>query len=193
MFSRFKVLPSLSGRLNTILSNRKCSSNLYEPDYLKEMEPKYPIYEDLNIQLKGYDYPILESFQKFLNKIAKNMDIEVEDSWAVPAQVLQISTFKPLSDVVDSKYKVNVYERMIKIIECSSLQLPMFIRAIEASQPIGVTVNIIRHEPYHDEVRYVPDDDLKQLKQELDDLGGPLTKKSEGIICLGLYSKIFFN
>ncbi|XP_044750035.1 39S ribosomal protein L48, mitochondrial [Coccinella septempunctata] len=166
-----------SGVARNISGLRKFSNDLYEPDYLKELQPKFPIYETFNIQLKGYDYPILENYQRFVHKIADNMDIDVEDAWAIPAQTLQISTYKPQSEVVNSQYKLNLYERMIKIRDCTSLQLPILIRAIEASAPMGVTVNIIPHEPYHDEIRYIPDTELRQLKQELDDLGGPVKKK----------------
>lgn len=48
---------------------------------------------------------------------------------------------------------------------------------MEASLPMGVTLNIIPHEEYYEEMRYIPDTELKQLKQELDDMGGPLKKK----------------
>jgi hypothetical protein len=51
------------------------------------------------------------------------------------------------------------------------------LRALEASTPAGVTVHVVPHEEWHEEVRYVPDTELKALKQELDDLGGPLKKK----------------
>lgn len=40
--------------------------------------------------------------------------------------------------------------------------------------PEGVTVQVVPHEDYYDEVRYIPDQDLKALKDELDNLG---TKK----------------
>lgn len=87
------------------------------------MLPKFPVYETLNIQLRGYDYPILENYQKFVHKIADNMDIDVDDAWAVPGQTLNISTYKPQSEVVKSQYKLSVYERMIQIRQCSSLQV----------------------------------------------------------------------
>ncbi|KAL3265415.1 hypothetical protein HHI36_009619 [Cryptolaemus montrouzieri] len=177
MLSKAKSFPILANRVFNILNARKFSSDLHEPDYLKEMEPKIPIYNTLNIQIRGYDYPILENYQKFIHRIAKNMDVEVEDAWAIPPQVLQVSTFKPQSDIVNNQYNLNIYERTVQINDCSSLELPMLIRAIEASQPMGVTVNIIPHEPYHEEARYIPDNELKQLKQELDDMGGPLKKK----------------
>lgn len=91
------------------------------------MEPQFPVYQTLDIQLKGYDYPILENYQTFVHKMAENMNIDVEDSWALPAQTLQISKYKPRSEVVECVYKLKVYERLIKIKDCSSLQVNSFL------------------------------------------------------------------
>lgn len=43
------------------------------------MKPKYPIYETINIQVKGYDYAVLENYQKFLHRIAEAMELEIAD------------------------------------------------------------------------------------------------------------------
>lgn len=46
---------------------------------LKSLKPKYPQYESLNVQIKGYDYPILESYQRYLHSVAEYLDIDVAD------------------------------------------------------------------------------------------------------------------
>lgn len=46
---------------------------------LQSLVPDYPIYDSLTIQLKSYDYPVLENFHSFVNKLAIIMDLEVED------------------------------------------------------------------------------------------------------------------
>lgn len=43
------------------------------------MKPKIPLYPTINIQVKGYDYPVLEQFQKLVHQLAENMDIDVEN------------------------------------------------------------------------------------------------------------------
>lgn len=53
--------------------------SVYEPEYLDMLKPDVPEYEEVNVQMKGYDFAILESFQKFVHNIANNMDIEVSD------------------------------------------------------------------------------------------------------------------
>ncbi|XP_028155264.1 39S ribosomal protein L48, mitochondrial [Diabrotica virgifera virgifera] len=149
------------------------SGGLYEPSYLQAMKSKIPLYEAVNIQLRGYDYPVLEHYQKFVHNMLKNMDVEVEDSWAVPAQNMDVTTLKPKSEIVHAKYNLKTYERVIQIADVSSIQLPIVIRAIEASLPAGVTAHFRQHEEADEEVRYIPDAELNTLKQELEDLGGP--------------------
>ncbi|XP_024936836.1 uncharacterized protein LOC107263682 isoform X2 [Cephus cinctus] len=61
-----------------VLSTRFYS--LYEPDYLELLKPKIPIYTDLHVQIKSFAFPVLESYQAYINTIAEHMDIDVEDS-----------------------------------------------------------------------------------------------------------------
>ncbi|KAG5889273.1 hypothetical protein JTB14_007035 [Gonioctena quinquepunctata] len=165
--------------LRTILSNRTFSivrnhsGGLYEPTYLEAMKSKVPLYDTINIQLRGYDFPILENYQKFIHNILKNMEINVEDCWATPPQHMQIVTYKPKSEILNAQYSLKIYERTVQMTDISSIQLPLVMRAIEASLPAGVTLEIRPHEEADEEVRYVPDKELHSLKQELDELGGP--------------------
>lgn len=87
------------------------------------MKSKVPLYDALNIQMRGYDYVVLENYQRLLHSLIKNMDIDVEDSWAVPAQELQIITYKPNSEILDSKYFLKNYERTIQVTDLSALQV----------------------------------------------------------------------
>lgn len=54
-------------------------SSVYEPEYLDNLKPDIPEYEQINVQIKGYDFAVLESFQKFVHVTAENMNIEVSD------------------------------------------------------------------------------------------------------------------
>lgn len=56
-------------------------------------------------------------------------------------------------------------------------QLQILLRAVEASTPEGVTVQVVPHEEYHEEVRYIPDQELKTLKQELEEMAAARQKK----------------
>jgi large subunit ribosomal protein L48 len=47
-------------------------SSVYEPEYLDSLKPDIPEYEEINVQIKGYDFAVLESFQKFVHTTAEN-------------------------------------------------------------------------------------------------------------------------
>lgn len=47
------------------------------------MIPKYPVYACVNIQIKGYDFPVLESYQRFLHRTAQSLDLDVTDRYAI--------------------------------------------------------------------------------------------------------------
>ncbi|XP_057671966.1 39S ribosomal protein L48, mitochondrial [Diorhabda carinulata] len=159
-------------------NNVRCQSGgIYEPSYLEGMKSKIPLFDALNIQLKGYNFDVLEHYQKFLHNMLKNMDINVEECWALPAQKMKITTFKPKSEIIHNQYDLKIYERIVQMTDISTTQLPLVIRAIEASLPAGVTVQIRPHEDSDEEVRYVPDVELNTLKSELEEMGGPSKTK----------------
>ncbi|KAJ8963940.1 hypothetical protein NQ314_005271 [Rhamnusium bicolor] len=172
-----KIIPNPSSLRTYLHLKRYFNGSLYEPDYLEGQKSKIPLYDTLNIFIRGYDYPILENYQKFLHNMIKNMDINVEECWANTPQHMQISTYKPKSEVVKAQYNLRVYERAVQITDVSTLQFPVVLRAIEASLPTGVTVEVRPHEESDEEKRYIPDSELNALKQELDDLGGPSKTK----------------
>ncbi|KAB0799976.1 hypothetical protein PPYR_07856 [Photinus pyralis] len=162
---------------NFALKNRRLySTDLYEPNYLQHFKPKIPAYDIINVQIHGHDYCILESYQKWLHNMMKNMNLDVENGWATPAQQLKINTFKPNTEIVNSQFDLQVYERTLQINMITSLQLATLLRVLDSSAPAGVTVNVSKHEQYHEDVRYVPDLELASLKDQLDTLGGPRKK-----------------
>lgn len=66
---------------------------------------KIPLYNTLNIQLKGYDFPVLESYQGFVHHIAEVMGIEVADGYVSYIQmyldIVFLFSMPPLSDGLD--------------------------------------------------------------------------------------------
>lgn len=87
------------------------------------MKSKVPLYDTLNIQMRGFDFAVLENYQKIVDNVARNMDINVEDAWATPAQELQITTYKRNSEIVDSKYLLKNYERTVQVTDISAMQV----------------------------------------------------------------------
>lgn len=87
------------------------------------MKPKVPLYDTLNIEINGHDYPVLESYQKFLHNILKNMDINVEECWPLPAQHMQVSAYKANSEIINAQYNLKVYNRFVQITDVTVTQV----------------------------------------------------------------------
>lgn len=54
-------------------------SKLYEPDYLETMKPLIPEYDPITLQMKGYDFPVLERYQSYIHSVAECLDITVDN------------------------------------------------------------------------------------------------------------------
>ncbi|XP_065093050.1 large ribosomal subunit protein mL48 [Ochlerotatus camptorhynchus] len=152
-------------------------SSMYEPDYLEKLRPKYPLHNTLNFTIKGYDYPILESYQRFVHNVADKMDLDIAECWAQPPQKRNVQKFKPASAVIESEYKLTTYERNVQIANLQAPLYPTFLRVLQAALPEGVTLTVSEHSSDVDDGRYVPDRELLELRQKLDEMSGLREKK----------------
>ncbi|CRK96968.1 CLUMA_CG010298, isoform A [Clunio marinus] len=150
---------------------------LYEPPYLEAMKPPYPSYDVVNFRITGYDFPILESYQRFVHKIAEQLDLDVSDCWAHPPKKEQIVRYRPSSTVVDAQYDLTTYERYVQISDLQAPIYPIFLRFIQSGLPEGVTLSVVHQTDIIEESRYVPDKDLIELKAQLDAAGGPILSR----------------
>lgn len=98
------------------------------------------------------------------------MELEVDESWALPPKKLQIQKFKPKSAVIETEYSMRVYERVVQINNLSVPVYPLFLRLAQAGLPEGVELNVVEHNEDIEEVRYVPDRELLELKSQLEDM-----------------------
>ncbi|XP_034181795.2 mitochondrial ribosomal protein L48 [Osmia lignaria lignaria] len=142
---------------------------IYEPPYLKK-EYEIPIYPTLNIQLRGYTYPLIEKYQSFVQKLADALDITVENTFPYPHREFKIKRFKKGGTVVDSEYTVKIYERDIQVSDITATKCPIFIRLLEATLPEGVSMCIDKYDPLLDKKRFIPDKELLELKSELNEI-----------------------
>ncbi|GFT83865.1 ribosomal_S10 domain-containing protein [Nephila pilipes] len=149
------------------------SKYIDEPDYIKFTKPQVPVYERLNIQMKAYDFTVLEHYAKHVHKIARNMDFEVTDAWATPHEAWKVTNHEPGTTKVSSECVLNKYERNIQITNLPAYCAPTFFEVIQSSLPMGVFVNIHPHEEQHTEIRYIPDFELIVLKKQLEELLNP--------------------
>lgn len=138
-----------------------------------------PVYNALNIEITGYDFPILENYQKFVHDACETFDMSVSDCWALPPKIENITRFKPNSSVVEANYTLKTYKRIVQIEQVKAHQVPLLVRVIQAGLPEGVKFSLMEHTELQEQDRYVPDKELLQLKQDLDDIGGPIEKKDK--------------
>ncbi|CAB3223508.1 unnamed protein product [Arctia plantaginis] len=159
------------------ITQTRLKNDLYEPDYLISMEPDEPVYDCLNLQLKGYDFTLLEACQSQIHRYAEVMGLQVEECWATPAQQLKVQRFKPGGTALDAEYQLNVYERNVQVTDVPAWALGTLLRVARAVLPEGCTLRVHEHAIEHEEIRYVPDNQLIDLKQQLQDMGGSRAEK----------------
>lgn len=143
--------------------------SIYNPPYLKKTN-EIPDYPTLNVQLRGYMYSTLESYQSYINKIAGVLNITVQNGFAFPHKEFHIKRFKSGSIIVDSEYDLKIYERHIQVSGVTSTICPIFIRILEATLPEGVSLCIDEYDPMIQKKRYIPNKELLTLKSELEEL-----------------------
>lgn len=90
---------------------------------------------------------------------------------------MQIQRLKPQSTVIETEYKLITYNRTIQLANVAAPLYQVLLRTCQAAQPEGVALRVVEHSDDHEEVRYVPDRELLELKEQLDEMGGPSTKK----------------
>ncbi|XP_060829252.1 large ribosomal subunit protein mL48 isoform X1 [Bombus pascuorum] len=143
---------------------------IYEPPYLKQKEFAIPICPVLNIQIRGYDYPVLESYQSFVHKIANIFNFTIDQSFPLPHKEHKIKRYKKGSTIVDAEYNLKIYERDIKISNVSSIKYPILIRILEATLPEGVSLHVDKNDPSLEKKRFIPNKELIETKKELEEL-----------------------
>ncbi|XP_054009627.1 39S ribosomal protein L48, mitochondrial [Hylaeus anthracinus] len=147
--------------------------SIYQPSYLERKRPGPPLYPTLNIQLRGYVFPLLESYQSYIYKVADILDIDVDDGYPFPHREYHIKKYKKESTVVDSEYKLKMYQRNIVISNVDSSKCPLLIRIIEAALPEGVHLHVDTYTPEMETKRYIPDKELLDMKAELENMSKP--------------------
>ena len=56
---------------------------VFNLQYFQSTGPQIALYDTLNVQIKSYNFTVLESFSSYIHKTAENMGIEVEDWWEI--------------------------------------------------------------------------------------------------------------
>eukprot|EP00088_Acartia_fossae_P042279 TRINITY_DN44364_c0_g1_i1.p1 TRINITY_DN44364_c0_g1~~TRINITY_DN44364_c0_g1_i1.p1 ORF type:complete len:250 (-),score=27.35 TRINITY_DN44364_c0_g1_i1:105-854(-) len=139
----------------------------FEPDYLDSAVPLIPTYPPINIQLKGYNFDVLESYQSYVHNLAENMGIDVEEAWATPPKSTKISTFAKGGTRVHDEFSLHMYERNVQVVNMRSVDAPILIDTIRSTLPEGVQLSFHEHLQEHYEERYIPDPFINSVRAEL--------------------------
>ena len=149
-------------------STTTCHRGTFEPDYLDSSGPVIPTYPPLNIQIKGYNFDVLESLQSYIHNLAENMGIDVDNAWATPAKTYQLTTYVEGGTRPKDTYNLSLYERNVKVVGLRSVDAPILIDTIRTALPEGVIFNVHEHTRDMEEERWIADPFIDSLRTELD-------------------------
>ena len=132
-----------------------------------ESPPLYPL---TNIQIKGYDFGLVESFQDFIHDFVENCGIDVKEKWSVQAQTVKVETYATGGTEIKDTYNLAIYERNVQLLNLRSVDMPLILDALRTATPPGVTVDIHPHSEMIQENRYIEDPFISMLKKEIKDI-----------------------
>jgi len=148
-----------------------CTKHLkaFEPDYLDTIKSAPKSYPPINVQIRGYDFDIIESYQGFVHAIALKMGINVSDDncWATPPETLKVETYCEGGTNTRAVHELRVYERNVHIESLKTVDAGPFIDALRTSTPPGVSISIHKHKEEHLDSRYITDPFMDMVKGEL--------------------------
>lgn len=147
----------------------------HEPEYLELMKPKVPYFELYNIQLRGYDFAVVESLLTLVIRLCKDAGCTIGKTWAIPATILKYETYADESSHIENTEEVKIHERTVQINNMTTTQLAILLDVVNQAKPPGVIVSFMEHNQGHEDVRYIPDLKLAAAEKELEELKKPLS------------------
>lgn len=136
-----------------------------------------PQYQSIKIQLNGYDFVVLENFQKYIHKTAERMGLSIIQSWALPPRNKLVQRIKPGSQTVEEEYRLLVYRRFVQVDELLPTLAQVLLEVLHSSLPEGVKLKFTKYTEEDETEKYIPDKELKLLQEQLEEMGGPRDKK----------------
>ncbi|CAK9303549.1 unnamed protein product [Gordionus sp. m RMFG-2023] len=124
--------------------------------------------QPINVQIKSYDFAVLENFQSSLHRISKSLNIKIKDAHGTPANTTKITTFKKRSKIPENSYMLNMYQRNIIFENLSALQFPIVYEIFNTILPEGVKISFKYYQESDINYLYITDSELKTLKDGLE-------------------------
>lgn len=144
--------------------------DVHEPSYLDDLKPKVGFYELLSLQLKSYDFAVLEKYQSYIHRRMNKMSFNVINSCSVPCREIQVDLLTDRSTAIETSYNLKIYERNIIMKNALVTKLPILIDILHYTTPPGITFTIDRHTPADEDRLYFKDTVLEKLKVEFEEL-----------------------
>ena len=66
---------------------------------------------------------------------------------------------------------------IFQVVDLPSTVGAIFFEVLQTALPEGVTFSVYKHVDHYEEIRYIPDSRLIELKTQLEELGGPSKKR----------------
>jgi small subunit ribosomal protein S10 len=101
-------------------------------------------FDRINIKVKGYDHPVLDSYVKFVSRAANNLDIEIHGTAALPTRVKKFTVLK--SPHIYKKHRVQfetrTHARLLQIRRITGTTADIFLEYIQRNLPEGVSMSL---------------------------------------------------
>ena len=148
------------------VTNKELS--FYDPPYLAREAP-FPFYDTLRLSIKGYDFSVLDAYFEYMKRLCTQLRIETTGH-AVPARTLSVKTLQLYGAGLDQEFNLKTYERVVVVNNLKSTLAPVLFEALQLNLPEGVSFKVGPLVEKEEEFRYIPDMDLKRLREELAEL-----------------------
>jgi len=142
--------------------------SLYQP-FIDRRKP-IPVYELVNLRLRGYDFVVLEQYQRYVHSIVVKLGLSVKESFATAAQTSKTVTYKFRTTAVENEYNLALYERTVQLPELETTKAHLLLEIIRTNLPVGVEFTMKHPDAEDDRVRYLPDLQLREKRRELQEL-----------------------
>ncbi|TPP65281.1 39S ribosomal protein L48 mitochondrial [Fasciola gigantica] len=162
----------------TILQSAKCfpsrslqykvQTKRLDPPYLLA-KPPFPFYAELQFDLRGFDFVVLEHYVKYLRKFFGKLNLEFS-GFALPAQRTTYKLYHQNSTNVRAEFELSKYRRICRVAKLKAIYLPIVMDVLYQNLPEGLELSVEKTDTKVDEERYVPQLEVQALQEELSKL-----------------------
>nr|VZI11785.1 unnamed protein product [Spirometra erinaceieuropaei] len=169
MSARSSALLTASLRVPSLISHfRTVKTFSYDPFYIS-LKPSVPVFPTIQLCLKGYDFPVLERYERYARSALKKWT-ETVSSFPLPPEKTLYKTYHPNSTKVKAEFELNKYCRVFTIDGIKSVDLPIIVELLQQNLPEGVEMILQERDPQLEESRYVANLEMETLQSELEKL-----------------------